>query len=70
MHEVEMGEFEGQKLRFVIPVKFGDCALLSSLKKLHVIDVGTADGVDSLVTSILEDSNRRAALRSRAPRVP
>jgi hypothetical protein len=40
--------------------------LLSSLKGFHVIDVSTADGVDSLVKSILEDSNRRVALRSRA----
>ena len=66
MREAEMGEFEGEKLRFIIPVKIGDCALLSSLKAFHVIDVSTADGLDSLVKSILEDSNRRAALRSRA----
>ena len=66
VREAEMGEFEGEKLRFVIPVKIGDCALLSSLNGFHVIDVSTADGVDSLVKSILEDSNRRAALRSRA----
>jgi TIR domain/SIR2-like domain len=64
--EAEMGEFEGEKLRFVIPVKIGDCALLSSLKGFHVIDVSTAAGVDSLVQSILEDSKRRAALGSRA----
>ena len=64
--EAEMGEFEGEKLRFVIPVKIGDCALLSSLKGFHVIDVSTADGVDALAQSILEDWNRRAALRSRA----
>jgi hypothetical protein len=60
----EMGEFEGQKLRFVVPVKIGECALLSSLKALHVIDVSTADGVDSLVKSIREDWERRAAQRA------
>ena len=61
-----MGEFEGEKLRFVIPVKIGDCALLSSLRGFHVIDVSTDDGVDSLVKSILEDWNRRTALGLRA----
>ena len=65
MREAEMGEFEGEKLRFIIPVKIGDCALLSSLKGFHAIDVSTADGVDSLVKSILEDWRKRAALRPR-----
>jgi hypothetical protein len=61
----EMGEFEGQKLRFLVPVRMGDCALLSSLKNLHVIDVSEADGVDSLIKSILEDWERRAAFQPR-----
>ena len=60
-----MGEIEGQKLRFLIPVKIGVCALISSLKTSHVIDVGEPDGVDSLVKSVLEDWDRRAALKSR-----
>jgi hypothetical protein len=64
VRETEMGEFEGEKLRFIIPVKINDGVLLS-LKGFHVIDVNTADGVDSLVKSILEDWHRRAALRSR-----
>src|SRR5207247_7903344 len=62
LQDAEMGEFDGQKLRFLIPIKIGDCALLSSLKDLHVIDV--SQGVDSLVTSILEDWDRRS-LKSR-----
>lgn len=65
LQQAEMGEFEGQKLRFLIPVKIGACALLASLKTAHVIDVSDPDGVDSLVKSILEDWKRRAALRSR-----
>jgi hypothetical protein len=63
--QAEMGEFEGQKLRFLVPVKIGACAPLSSLERLHVIDVSEPDGVDSLVKSILEDWDRRAAFKSR-----
>jgi hypothetical protein len=64
--EEEMGEFEGEKLSFVIPVKIGDCARLSSLKALHEIDVSTADGVNKLVDAIRDDWRKRAALRPRA----
>ena len=46
-----MGEFEGQKLRFLIPVTIGPCPLLSSLEDFHTIDVGESDGV-SLARSI------------------
>ena len=60
--QTEMGEFDGLKLRFLIPVKIGASTLLSSLKDFHVIDVSEADGVDSLVKSILEDWDKRAAL--------
>ena len=69
VQQAEMGEFEGQKLRFLIPVRIGDCPLLSSLKAFHVINVDHADGVDSLVTSVLEDWSRRSSLKSRAPGV-
>jgi hypothetical protein len=55
-----MGEFDGQTLRFLIPVNIGDCALLSSLKDFHMIDVSEDKGVDLLVESILEDWDRRA----------
>jgi hypothetical protein len=61
-----MGESDGQKLRFLLSVKIGDCALLSSLKDYHLIDLARDDGVDSLVKSILEDWERRATLRTRA----
>jgi len=63
--DAEMGESDGQKLRFLIPVKIGDCAPLSSLKNFHVIDVAEDEGVDLLVKSILEDWDKRAALRTR-----
>jgi nucleotide-binding universal stress UspA family protein len=63
--QAEMGEFEGQRLRFLVPVKIGACGLLSSLKTLHVIDVGDPAGIDALARSILEDWGRRATLRSR-----
>jgi hypothetical protein len=65
LQQSEMGEFDGQKLRFLIPVRIGDCPLLSSLKVFHVIDVSDTDGVNLLATSILEDWGRRSALRSR-----
>ena len=66
LQQAEMGEFDGQKLRFLVPVKIGACALLSSLKAYHVIDVSEADGMDLLTKSILEDWDRRAGLRSRS----
>jgi hypothetical protein len=62
--QADMGEFEGQKLRFLIPVQLGDCILPSSLEDLHVIDVNDPAGVDKVAASILEDWNRRAALKS------
>lgn len=67
--QAEMGEFEGQKLRFLVPVKMGAGGLLSSLKALHVIDISEPDGVDLLVKSILEDWDRRASLKPRAQEV-
>lgn len=64
--QVEMGEYEGQKLRFLLPVKIGVCEPLSDLATFHVIDVSELAGVDSLVTAIQEDWGRRAALKFRA----
>jgi nucleotide-binding universal stress UspA family protein len=63
--DAEMGESDGQKLRFLLPVKIGDCARLSSLKDFHMIDVAEAEGVDLLVKSILEDWDKRAVLGTR-----
>jgi hypothetical protein len=60
------GEYEGQKLRFLLPVKIGNCNLKSDLQIFHAIDVSEPAGVDSLVTSILEDWDRRTALRMKA----
>ena len=67
--QAEMGEFEGQRLRFLVPVTLGSCALLSSLKDLHTIDVSESDGVGLLVKSILEDWGNREKLGGRARRV-
>lgn len=63
--QAEMGEFDGQRLRFVIPIKTGVTQSLASLKTLHVIDIDEQGGVDSLAQSLLEDWARRAELRSR-----
>jgi hypothetical protein len=63
--QTDMGEFDGQKLRFLIPVKIGDCEPLSTLKGQHVIDVSQDDGFDLLVTSIKEDWDKRAKLKPR-----
>jgi nucleotide-binding universal stress UspA family protein len=67
--QAEMGEVEGQKLRFLVPVKIGAGATLSSLRSLHAIDVSGPDGVYSLVKSILEDWGRRAAFKPRPQEV-
>jgi hypothetical protein len=51
----EMGDFDRQRLRFLIPVTIGPCERLSALEELHTIDVAEPDGVDELAQSILED---------------
>jgi len=61
----EMGEFEGQQLRFLVPVKIGACGRLSTLNRFHEIDLGEPDGLDALVKAIEEDWQRRATLKSR-----
>ena len=55
IEQKEMGEYEGEQLRFVIPVKIGDCGLLSSLKAFQAIDVSDVEGVEALTNSIYED---------------
>lgn len=67
VQQAEMGEFDGEKLRFLIPVKIGDCGIMSSLKSFHVIDVGDAAGIDLLAKSIQEDWQRRSTLKARTP---
>jgi hypothetical protein len=59
-----MSEYQGDKLRFLIPVRCGACGTLSDLNNRHVIDVDAAGGEDALADSILEDWQRRAALTS------
>ncbi|MCU1246248.1 MAG: TolB amino-terminal protein [Acidobacteria bacterium] len=61
-----MSEYEGEKLRFLIPVRCGNCGSLSDLRNRHVIDVDAAGGEDALADSILEDWRRRAALIARS----
>jgi TIR domain/SIR2-like domain len=64
-----MSEYEGEKLRFLIPVQVGACGILSSLENRHVIDIDTPGGEDALADSILEDWRKRAALGSRSKAV-
>ena len=59
-----MGEADGQRFRFLIPVKVGEIPLLSSLSRAHVIDVGDRTGIEALAQSIDEDWRRRASRRS------
>jgi len=59
----DMGEVDGQRLRFLIPVRIGPCNVLSALRNAHVIDVGAPAGIDALVASIDEDWQRRLALK-------
>ena len=61
--DAELGEFEGQKLRFLIPVTIGPCEPLGSLKEFHMVDVREADGVKDLAQSILEDWEKRQEKR-------
>jgi hypothetical protein len=64
-----MSEYEGEKLRFLIPVQCGACGVLSSLESRHVIDIDAPGGEDALADSILEDWRRRAALSARSKAV-
>lgn len=58
-----MGERNGQRFRFLIPVRLGECDCLSALEDHHVIDVSDSAGLDLLATSIMEDWQRRTPLR-------
>ncbi|HEX7829972.1 MAG TPA: toll/interleukin-1 receptor domain-containing protein [Thermoanaerobaculia bacterium] len=62
----EMSEYEGEKLRFLIPVRCGSCGILSNLANRHVIDVDVPGGEDALADSILEDWANRVALNARS----
>jgi len=64
-----MAEFEGEKLRFLIPVRCGSCGILSELENRHVIDIDVPGGEDALADSILEDWQKRSALRARSKAV-
>jgi TIR domain/SIR2-like domain len=55
----DMGDFEDQKLRFLIPVTIGPCDPLWSLTDFHMIDVSDSNGVSLLVQSIMEDWVKR-----------
>ena len=65
--QLDMGEFDGETLRFLIPVRIGACELLSRLDDQHVVDVGDDAGVAALALSVLEDWQRRAAKRAGLP---
>ncbi len=57
--QADMGEFEGQRLRFLIPVTIGPLEPLRSLRDFHAIDVSDPEGVNLLVESIREDWEKR-----------
>jgi hypothetical protein len=61
----EMGELDGERLRFLLPVRLGDCPTLSTLTATHVLSLKDTGDVEKLVDSILEDWRRRAELRTR-----
>jgi hypothetical protein len=62
----EMGEFEGQRLRFLLPVKIGECPTLSSLASFHVVTLSGPADVSALASSIEEDWKRRGMLKTRS----
>jgi len=64
-----MGERDGQRFRFLIPVRLGECGYLSSLADHHVIDVNDDTGHDQLAASIMEDWKRRTPRRARSEEV-
>ena len=64
-----MSEYEGDKLRFLIPVQCGSCGILSDLESRHVIDIDAPGGEEALADSILEDWAKRAALSARSKAV-
>jgi hypothetical protein len=61
-----MSEYEGDRLRFLIPVQCGSCGILSDLENRHVIDIDASGGEDALADSILEDWQKRVALTDRS----
>ena len=69
MRQGGMSEHEGEKLRFLIPVRCGSCGILSDLENRHVIDIDAPGNEDALADSILEDWQRRSALRARSKAV-
>jgi hypothetical protein len=64
-----MSEYQGDKLRFLIPVRCGACGILSDLENRHVIDIDAPGGEEALADSILEDWRNRAALTGRSQAV-
>jgi hypothetical protein len=64
-----MSEYQGERLRFLIPVQCGACGILSDLESRHVIDIDAPGGEEALADSILEDWRNRAALGARSQAV-
>jgi len=65
--DAELGYFEDQRLRFLVPVTVGPCEPLGSLADIHMIDVSESDGVQLLTQSILEDWAKRQKKRALQP---
>lgn len=63
--QAEMGEFDGNRLRFLLPVKIGNCPTLASLSSLHVLTLSSPTDVSMLAASIDEDWKRRGLMNAR-----
>ena len=58
---LERQQFARRGIRYLIPVRFGDCPLLDELKDLQTIDLGSEAGFEQLRTAIERDRQRRRA---------
>jgi hypothetical protein len=60
--QTDAGSFEGEKLRFVLPVQLGTTDIHPDLAKFHVIAVDAPEGVAALAASIQDDWDRRSRM--------
>ena len=63
--QAQMGEYEGLRLRFLLPTRLGACPLMGALQDLHVLDMKSPTDTAALVESINEDWVRRGRLSGR-----
>jgi len=72
--QADAGSFEGEELRFVLPVQLGTRDIMPRLKNRHVLPIDTPQGVAALAEAIHDDWARRsrmpAVLRAAAVATP